>query len=41
MQAMMASGAGYRPRVCFLIIAGATGSIDATAGLLGRPPGTL
>ena len=41
MAASAASGAGYRPRVFFLSMAGATASMPAIAGLLGVPPGIL
>jgi hypothetical protein len=36
-----ASGAGYRPRVVFFSMAGATTRPCAMAGLLGVPPGIL
>jgi len=39
MAASAYSGAGYRPRVLRLSIAGATASMPATFGLPGVPPG--
>ena len=39
MQARIASGAGYRPRVCFFSIAGATLKAEAIFGFAAVPPG--